>query len=141
MRGVGANFSELLGQAGQNPAQALELLQVSGPATRVGPDIIGGTLCIEADGTLTETISFTDEQSARKGEQMEMPDGTYKDAARKHYAFGHWCFTTTKLVNFEEARVKLDVARSQLIQAQDKVYEERIERDRATRYGSAYYGN
>jgi hypothetical protein len=39
---LGANFSELLGQAGQNPAQALELLQVSGPSTRVGADIIGG---------------------------------------------------------------------------------------------------
>ena len=71
----------------------------------------------------------------------EMPDGNYKDAAMKHYNFGHWCFTTTKLGNFEEARVKLDVARSQLSQAQDKVYEERIERDRAARYGSAYYGN
>ncbi|NUR06903.1 MAG: hypothetical protein HOQ22_06655 [Nocardioidaceae bacterium] len=37
------------------------------------PDIIGGTLAIEEDGTFTETIAFTDEESARKGEQMEMP--------------------------------------------------------------------
>jgi hypothetical protein len=37
------------------------------------PEIIGGTLCIEEDGTFTETIAFTDEDSARKGEQMEMP--------------------------------------------------------------------
>ncbi len=41
---------------------------------KMRPDILGGTLCIEADGTFTETISFTDEESARKGEQMEMPD-------------------------------------------------------------------
>jgi hypothetical protein len=37
------------------------------------PDIIGGTLAIEDDGTFTETIAFTDEQSARAGEQKEMP--------------------------------------------------------------------
>jgi hypothetical protein len=41
---------------------------------KMRPEIIGGTLCIEADGTFTETIAFTDEESARKGEQTEMPD-------------------------------------------------------------------
>src|SRR4051794_24640674 len=41
---------------------------------KMRPEIIGGTLCIEADGTFTETIAFTDEDSARKGEQTEMPD-------------------------------------------------------------------
>ena len=38
------------------------------------PDIIGGTLAIEEDGTFIETIAFTDEASARAGEQIEMPD-------------------------------------------------------------------
>jgi hypothetical protein len=38
------------------------------------PEIIGGTLAIEEDGTFTETIAFTDEASARKGEQMDMPE-------------------------------------------------------------------
>jgi len=38
------------------------------------PDIIGGTLAIEADGTFTETVAFTDEASARAGEATEMPD-------------------------------------------------------------------
>ena len=33
------------------------------------PDILGGTLAIEDDGTFTETVFFTDEASARKGEQ------------------------------------------------------------------------
>jgi hypothetical protein len=37
------------------------------------PEILGGTLAIAEDGTFTETIAFTDEDSARKGEQMEMP--------------------------------------------------------------------
>jgi hypothetical protein len=37
------------------------------------PDIIGGTLAIEPDGTFTETIAFTDEESARRGEQVQPP--------------------------------------------------------------------
>ena len=35
----------------------------------VRPDIIGGTVAIEADGTFTETVAFTDEASAREGER------------------------------------------------------------------------
>jgi hypothetical protein len=38
------------------------------------PDIIGGTLAIEADGTFTETIAFTSEAEAREGEKKDMPD-------------------------------------------------------------------
>ncbi len=37
------------------------------------PDILGATLAIEPDGTYTETIAFTDEESARKGEGAEPP--------------------------------------------------------------------
>jgi hypothetical protein len=37
------------------------------------PEVIGATLAIEDDGTFTQTIAFTDEASARKGEQTEMP--------------------------------------------------------------------
>jgi hypothetical protein len=37
------------------------------------PEIIGATMAIERDGTFVETIAFTDEDSARKGEQQDMP--------------------------------------------------------------------
>lgn len=37
------------------------------------PEILGGTLAFEPDGTFTETVAFTDEASARKGEQLESP--------------------------------------------------------------------
>ncbi|WP_240771445.1 hypothetical protein [Nocardioides sp. GY 10113] len=37
------------------------------------PEIIGGTLAIEADGTFTETVAFTSEDAARAGEQAEPP--------------------------------------------------------------------
>ena len=38
------------------------------------PDILGGTLAIEADGSFVETVSFSDEESARRGEQVPMPE-------------------------------------------------------------------
>jgi hypothetical protein len=41
---------------------------------RMRPEILGGTLAIEEDGTFTETVAFTDEESARRGEQQEMPE-------------------------------------------------------------------
>ena len=37
------------------------------------PEILGATLAIEPDGRFMETIGFTDEATARQGEQMEMP--------------------------------------------------------------------
>ncbi len=37
------------------------------------PEILGATLAVEDDGTFTETVFFTDEASARKGEQQEPP--------------------------------------------------------------------
>lgn len=37
------------------------------------PEIIGATLAMEPDGTFIETVAFTDEASARKGEQTDMP--------------------------------------------------------------------
>ena len=41
---------------------------------RMRPEILGGTLAIEPDGTFTETIAFRDEDSARQGEQLEPPE-------------------------------------------------------------------
>jgi hypothetical protein len=38
------------------------------------PEILGGTLAIEADGSFIETVSFSDEESARRGEQVAMPE-------------------------------------------------------------------
>jgi hypothetical protein len=43
------------------------------------PEIIGATMAVEADGTFTETVFFTDEASARKGEQQEPPPEVRED--------------------------------------------------------------
>lgn len=37
------------------------------------PDIVGATLALEADGTFTETVAFTNEAAAREGESKAMP--------------------------------------------------------------------
>jgi len=38
------------------------------------PEIIGATLAIDGEGYAFETVAFTDEASARRGEQEQMPD-------------------------------------------------------------------
>lgn len=38
------------------------------------PEIIGSTLALEPDGTFIETVAFSDEASARRGEQQDMPE-------------------------------------------------------------------
>jgi len=37
------------------------------------PEILGGTIAIESDGTFTQTVAFTTEAAAREGEAKEMP--------------------------------------------------------------------
>lgn len=41
---------------------------------RMRPEILGATLAIEKDGTFTQTVAFTDEESARRGEAQDVPD-------------------------------------------------------------------
>ncbi|MER6938871.1 hypothetical protein ABTX24_04940 [Nocardioides sp. NPDC127514] len=43
------------------------------------PEILGGTLAIEADGSFVETIAFTSEAEARKGEQIEPPEDVRRE--------------------------------------------------------------
>jgi hypothetical protein len=56
--------------------QRLKAMLTSDPTSlhEMRPEIIGATLAIEEDGTFTETVAFTDEESARRGEQVPMPD-------------------------------------------------------------------
>jgi hypothetical protein len=50
------------------------------------PEVIGGTLAIEDDGTFTDTVFFTDEATARANEGKEMPPemGNWEDQATMH---------------------------------------------------------
>jgi hypothetical protein len=63
------------------------------------PDILGATLAIEPDGTYTETVAFTDEESARKGEGVRPPEDVrgeleYAMQDAKFYDLRHPWFET-----------------------------------------------
>ena len=38
------------------------------------PEVIGGTIALDPDGYATQTMAFTSEAAARRGEQQEMPE-------------------------------------------------------------------
>lgn len=82
-----------------------ELTEMSNMLHQARPEIIGSTFAIEDDGTFTETVSFTSEDAARRGEQQAMPvtdevrhlmqdwdrmthDVTYLDLHRPWFATG-----------------------------------------------------
>jgi hypothetical protein len=43
------------------------------------PEILGGTIAIEPDGTFTQTVAFTTESAAREGESKEMPEDVRRE--------------------------------------------------------------
>ena len=68
-----AGFVQIIRGKMADPTPLRDMLADTSDLHAMRPEIIGGTLAIEADGTYTETIAFTDEESARKGEQIEPP--------------------------------------------------------------------
>jgi hypothetical protein len=68
-----AGFVQVIRGKVSDPARIKGMLADTTTLHEMRPDIIGGTLAIEEDGTFIETIAFTDEESARKGEQVEPP--------------------------------------------------------------------
>jgi hypothetical protein len=68
-----AGFVQVIRGRVEDPSRIKAMLADTSMLHEMRPDIIGGTLALEPDGTFTETIAFTDEDSARKGEQVEPP--------------------------------------------------------------------
>jgi hypothetical protein len=52
---------------------AKALLANTDELRRMRPGIIGGTFAVAPDGSYTETVAFSDESSARAGEQLDPP--------------------------------------------------------------------
>ncbi|WP_243060556.1 hypothetical protein [Nocardioides sp. SR21] len=75
-----AGFVQVIRGKVDDPAR-LRRLMTSDQAElkRMRPDILGATLAIEPDGTFTETVAFTDEASARSGEQTEPPEDVRRE--------------------------------------------------------------
>lgn len=69
-----AGFVQVIEGKVDDPERLRTLLKESGQTLHERrPELIGGTLAIEDDGTFIETIAFTDEATAREHEPAEMP--------------------------------------------------------------------
>jgi len=69
-----AGFVQVIRGTVEDPTTLKAMMADTEQLHEMRPEILGGTLAIEADGTFIETVAFKDEESARRGEQMEMPD-------------------------------------------------------------------
>lgn len=69
-----AGFVQVMHGKIADSAKLKELMGNTDMLHEVRPEIIGATLAIEDDGSFTQTIAFSDEESARRGESAEMPE-------------------------------------------------------------------
>jgi hypothetical protein len=75
-----AGFVQVIRGKVDDPGR-LKAMMTSDPTSlhAMRPEILGATLAIEPDGTFTETVAFTNETSAREGEQIEPPASVRAD--------------------------------------------------------------
>jgi hypothetical protein len=74
-----AGFVQIIEGKVEDPSRIKAMLADTTMLHEMRPEIIGGTLAIEADGSFIETIAFRDEASARQGEMMEVPEPVRSD--------------------------------------------------------------
>ncbi len=68
-----AGFVQIIRGRVDDPSRLKAMMADTTMLHEARPEIIGGTLAIEADGSFIDTIAFTSEAEARKGEQVEPP--------------------------------------------------------------------
>jgi hypothetical protein len=76
-----AGFVQVVRGRVDDPSRLKAMLGDTTMLRRMRPEIIGGTLAVEPDGTFTETVAFTDEVSARRGEKTEPPEDVRRELA------------------------------------------------------------
>jgi len=74
-----AGFVQIIRGKVDEPARLKAMLADTDSLHEMRPEIIGGSLAIEADGTFTETVAFTSEEAARAAEQMEAPEDVRRE--------------------------------------------------------------
>ena len=94
-----AGFVQVISGHVDDPAPFKAMAADTGDLREMRPEIIGGTLAISDDGTFFQTVYFTDEESARKGEQVEPPEKIRADlesmmAGATFYDLHHPWFTS-----------------------------------------------
>ena len=68
-----AGFVQIIRGKVDDPSRLKAMLADTTQLHEMRPEILGGTLAIEEDGSFVETVAFTSEDAARKGEQLEPP--------------------------------------------------------------------
>lgn len=68
-----AGFVQVIRGRVDDPDRLKAMLADTTNLHEMRPEILGGTLAFEPDGTFTETVCFTSEEAARAGEQIEPP--------------------------------------------------------------------
>jgi hypothetical protein len=68
-----AGFVQIIRGRVDDPSRLKAMLADTTTLHEMRPDILGGTLAFEPDGTFIETVAFTTEEAAREGERTEPP--------------------------------------------------------------------
>jgi len=68
-----AGFVQIITGKVDDPDRLKAMLADTETLHEMRPEILGGTLAIEADGSFVETVAFTTEAAAREGERIEPP--------------------------------------------------------------------
>ena len=76
-----AGFVQVIRGKVDDPARLKAMMADTDALHEARPDILGATLAIEPDGTFTETVAFTSEAEARKGEQVPPPEDVQRELA------------------------------------------------------------
>lgn len=76
-----AGFVQIIRGRVDDPGRLKAMLADTTQLRQMRPEIIGGTLAFEEDGTFTETVAFTDEDAARRGEEVEPPEDVRRELA------------------------------------------------------------
>src|SRR5204863_9870912 len=69
-----AGFVQVISGKLDDPAPIKAVAEDPGNLREMRRELIGGTLAISEDGTYCQTVYFTDDESARKGEQLDAPE-------------------------------------------------------------------
>jgi hypothetical protein len=68
-----AGFVQIIRGKVDDPSRLKAMMADTTQLHEMRPEILGGTLAIEEDGSFVETVAFTSETEARRGEQLEPP--------------------------------------------------------------------
>ncbi|GGO92844.1 hypothetical protein GCM10011584_30190 [Nocardioides phosphati] len=76
-----AGFVQIIRGKVDDPERLKAMMADTRALHEARPDVIGATLALEPDGTFTETVAFTSEAEARRGEQIPPPADVQRELA------------------------------------------------------------